>query len=220
MDRTKPAQGESESRSETRQGPLLTLVRHGETAANTGGVWHGSTDTPLSERGERQAERVAEHIAAERMPAAALYASPLQRARRTAEAIARSTGLELVLEEGIREYDLGSWEGMTYSELQTEHRFWNQIKEDPDFAPHGGESPSQVVTRFVEALHRIQDAHPNQRVIVVAHGGAYCMAFAHILDGDYSNWQHVMSNCAVSELVLRPEPELVSFNYTDHLIGI
>ncbi|NNL65265.1 MAG: hypothetical protein HKP30_03380, partial [Myxococcales bacterium] len=42
---------------------LLTLVRHGETAANLTGVWHGSTDTPLTERGRRQAERVAEHLA-------------------------------------------------------------------------------------------------------------------------------------------------------------
>ena len=46
------------------------------------------------------------------------------------------------------------------------------------------------------------------------------MTFAHILDGDYTNWDRVMHNCAVSELALEPAPRLISFNTTDHLEGI
>ena len=56
---------------------VLTLVRHGETSANLDGVWHGSTDTPLTERGRRQAERVAGFLAQRHRDATALYSSHL-----------------------------------------------------------------------------------------------------------------------------------------------
>ncbi len=196
---------------------ILTLVRHGETAANVDGVWHGSIDTPLSERGERQAQRVASHLADRFDGVRAVYASPLQRARNTAQAIADALGLALQLESGLTEFHLGEWEGKTYRELYDVHRLWHHMKDDPDFRPHGGESPRQVTERFVGALRRIHDAHGEERVVVVAHGGALSMALAHIVDGDYREWKRVMSNCAVSELVLSPEPALLSFNETGHL---
>ena len=63
----------------------------------------------------------------------------------------------------------------------------------------------------------IADRHPGERVVVVAHGGALSMALGQILDGDYTRWRRVMGNCAVTELVLEPEPALLSFNVTDHL---
>ena len=195
----------------------IILVRHGETSANTGGIWHGSTDTPLSERGHRQADRVAEYLASRADPPAAIYASPLQRAHDTARAIARRIALEVEIEAKLEEYHLGRWEGISYKDLHEKHDFWSQIKSDPHFAPHGGESPIQVVERYIGALERIADQHRGERVIVVGHGGAMCMALAHLLDGDYSNWSAVMANCAVTELVLEPAPELLSFNYKDHL---
>ena len=67
------------------QHAVLTLVRHGETSANLDGVWHGSTDTPLTERGRLQAERVAEYLAHRHPDATTVYSSPLARAaiRRT-----------------------------------------------------------------------------------------------------------------------------------------
>ena len=90
---------------------ILTLIRHGETAANTGGVWHGSTDTPLSERGRRQARRVGEHLLESGETFSHIYSSPLVRARHTAEAIDAGLGLGVAQEPGLSEYDLGSWEG-------------------------------------------------------------------------------------------------------------
>jgi broad specificity phosphatase PhoE len=199
---------------------ILTLVRHGETPANLDGVWHGTIDSPLTARGLEQAERVAGYLLTTSRDAIALYSSPLQRARRTAQAIGDSLGLELRIEPDLREYELGSWEGKTYSELYHQCRFWDQIRKDPDFAAHGGESPRQVTTRFSLALRGIASAHPGQRVIVVVHGGALSMALAELLYGDYTRWKRVVDNCAVSELVMDPEPELLSFNRTDHLEGL
>jgi broad specificity phosphatase PhoE len=199
---------------------VLLLVRHGETSANLDGVWHGSTDTPLTERGRRQAERVAQFLAERHQNATALYSSPLARARDTAGAISSRLRLPLRIEPGLAEYDLGSWEGLTYSVLHEKHKLWQRMKEDPEFAPHGGESPRTVAERFTGALRRISTSHPGERVIVVAHGGALSMGLAAFLDGDYSQWKRVMHNCAVSELVLEPEPALLSFNLVGHLEGI
>jgi broad specificity phosphatase PhoE len=198
---------------------VLTLIRHGETSANLDGVWHGSTDTPLTERGRRQAERVAAFLSEKHADARALYSSPLARARDTASAIAASLKLPLAIDPDLAEYDLGSWEGLTYRELHQTHKLWERMKE-PDFAPHGGETPSRVAERFTGALRRISSTHPGDRVIVVAHGGALSMGLAALLDGDYTQWKRVMHNCAVSELVIEPSPTLLSFNQIAHLEGI
>ena len=199
---------------------VLILVRHGETSANLDGVWHGSTDTPLTPRGAEQASRVARYIGTSFPDTAAIYTSGLQRARHTAEAIGEVLGLEQRLSEDLREYDLGSWEGKTYSELHRDIDLWHHIKVDPDFAPHGGESPRQVASRLTRALEKIAADHPLERVVVVTHGGALSMAMGAILDGNYTEWRRVMANCAVSELTFDPEPELLSFNVTDHLEGL
>lgn len=199
---------------------LLTLVRHGETSANLTGVWHGSTDTPLTDRGHRQAERVARHLADTCADATVLYASPLQRARHTAEAIGRALALAPQVEPGVAEYDLGSWEEKTYKELIEERKLWQNMQADPDFAPHGGESPRDVVERFRGSLERMQAAHPGERVLVVSHGGAMALLMAALLRGRLGEWYEPMKNCAISELVLRPEPELLRFNLHDHLEGI
>jgi broad specificity phosphatase PhoE len=202
------------------RGAILTLVRHGETSANLDGVWHGSTDTKLTERGQAQAERVGERAIERYADAVRIYTSPLQRARNTGEAIERALGCPLEVDEDLREYDLGSWEGRTYRELQEVEAFWSHIRDDPHFAPHGGETPLAVATRLTGALERLSHRHPGERIFIVTHGGALSMALGSILDGDYSQWRRVMSNCAVTELVVHPAPELLSFNETDHLDGV
>ncbi len=198
---------------------ILTLVRHGETAANQGGVWHGSIDTPLTERGLAQAERVAHYLGDLHGDVTAVYSSSLQRAVRTAEVIGEALGLDPRVEEALGEYHLGSWEGKTYRELHEEHQLWHHMKRDPDFAPHGGESPRQVAERFTGALRHISASHAGERVVVVAHGGALSLGLAALIEGDYTQWTRVMSNGAVSELVVDP-PELLTFNHTAHLEGL
>ncbi len=196
---------------------LLTLIRHGETPANTGGIWHGSTDTPLSDRGFEQARCAGRYLESLASNFAAIYASPLQRAHNTAREIASCLDLEVHTEHNLTEYDLGSWEGKSYAELHTELQLWDRIKEDPDFAPHGGESPVQVVNRYLAAFEAIVARHPGERVIAVGHAGAFSMAFAQLLEGTYTNWGRVMDNCAISEITLQPKPRLVRFNHVEHL---
>jgi probable phosphoglycerate mutase len=195
----------------------LTLVRHGETSANVDGIWHGSLDTALTERGRAQAERVAAHLAATRADASALYASPLSRARDTAAPIAARLGLTPRTEGDLREYDLGAWEGMSYATLVREHRLFERMQGEPDWQPGGGESARQVAERLGGRLRAIADAHAGERVVVVTHGGALTLAIGWLIDREPSAWRRVMHNCAVSDLAFDPHPSLVSWNETLHL---
>lgn len=199
---------------------ILTLVRHGETTANVEGVWHGSTDTPLTATGRRQAAALASWLARHHADVSAVYTSDLLRAAETARAIARALGLEPRPDPALREYDLGAWEGITFRELFERYRLWDRLREDPHFAPHGGETPLGVAERVVAALRRIAAEHRGERVVVVTHGGGLSMALGTLLDGDYTKWDRVMANCAVSDLVLEPEPALLRFNVTDHLLDL
>lgn len=196
---------------------LVTLVRHGETSANVEGVWHGSIDTELTPRGRRQAERVAEHIAATRADASALYASPLARARDTARAIAERLRLEPRLEVDLREYHLGEWEGISYATLAREHRLFERMQADPDWQPGGGESARQVGERLARTLLAIAERHAGERVIVVSHGGALTLGLGLLLDESPGAWRRVMHNCAVSDLRFDPAPSVTVWNSVAHL---
>jgi broad specificity phosphatase PhoE len=198
----------------------LTIVRHGETPANTGGLWHGSLDTPLTPRGEQQAARVALHVARTRGDASALYASTLARARNTAAPIAARLGLAVRVDPALCEYDLGAWEGRSYRELVREHRLFERMAADPDWRPGGGESARGVATRIAGALRGIAERHRGERVVVVTHGGALTLGLGLLLDGDPSTWRRVMDNAAVTELHVEPVPRLLRFNETQHLAGL
>lgn len=199
-------------------GARLLLIRHGEIEANRTRVWHGWTDSSLTEQGHAQARLVGAHLARTRPGITAVYSSPLARALDTADAIGRALDLEPRVERGLMEYGIGELEGVSYRALLAEHGFFERIREDPDHAPRGGESPNQVKRRVVAALQRISRAHPGEDVVAVGHGAALGLALARLLDADSRDWrEYHKANCALSELLLEPEPVLLSFNQTAHL---
>jgi probable phosphoglycerate mutase len=199
----------------------LLLVRHGEIQANLDGVWHGSTDSALTTSGQAQARCVGAYLARTRAPVAALYASPLARARDTAAEIGRAFGVETRLEPDLAEYGIGELEGESYQALLQKHRFFERIHADPSYAPSGGESRAAVTARASGALRRIAAAHRGREVVVVGHGAALAIALAELLDGEFEVWRRYhVSNCSVSELVLEPSATLVAFDEVDHLQGL
>jgi broad specificity phosphatase PhoE len=96
----------------------LLLVRHGETDWNRDGRWQGQSDTPLNEVGRQQAVRVAEELDGIDV----VYSSDLARARETAEIVAERLGLDVELDERLRERSFGAWEGKTGPEIEAEFR--------------------------------------------------------------------------------------------------
>jgi broad specificity phosphatase PhoE len=134
----------------------LLLVRHGETDWNAEGKLQGHSDRPLNEYGRRQAKELAERLAGEDI--AAIYASDLARARETAEIVGERLGLPVVIDSDLREKNWGTWEGLTSDErLHVEFE---------------GETSEEHRERVLRAVRRIAERHPDQRVVVVTHGGS------------------------------------------------
>jgi probable phosphoglycerate mutase len=146
----------------------ILLARHGETDWNREGRIQGHRDPPLNERGREQARELAEHLAAERIDA--LYASDLRRALETAEILSARLGLPIAVDPALREADMGSWSGLTAAEI--ERRFPEAWRERISGGQgHDGETREAFRRRVLAALRRIGGAHPDERVLVIAHGG-------------------------------------------------
>lgn len=194
----------------------LGLVRHGQTYANIDQVWHGQTDTALTEQGQRQARLLGRHFHHYMQPEV-VYASPLQRARLTAEAIAGQFGIPVRLDPRLMEFNLGDWEGATFESLRGAGNIMEQLVRNPDFTAPNGESQNLVRKRMVEAIEEITHRHPQQNIVIVAHGVSIGIALSHLIDEDTTQWpKYSKANTAFSELCLNTRT-LLSYNRTDHL---
>ncbi|MEQ8861358.1 MAG: histidine phosphatase family protein [Pseudomonadales bacterium] len=197
----------------------LLLLRHGQIKANRQGRWHGSTDSPLTWRGRRQARRTARYVAALEPGIDAIYSSPLVRCRDTAATIGDLLNLNVNVHPHLHEYAIGEWENMRFSDLADRHRFVETATRNPDFAPPGGETLRQVSDRMLPAIEEINGRHSDDvRVLVVGHGAALAVALGTLLDGDPGLWtRYHFANCSLTELVLSPSPYVNFFNLTQHL---
>ncbi|MDW4916442.1 bifunctional RNase H/acid phosphatase [Streptomyces californicus] len=150
----------------------LVLLRHGETALTPQKRFSGSggTDPELSATGRDQAERAAAHFAA-LGTVQEIVSSPLRRCRETAAAVAARLGLDVHVDEGLRETDFGAWEGLTFGEVRERHgddlTAWLA---SPDAAPTGGgESFAEVAGRVAAARDRIVARYAGRTVLLVTH---------------------------------------------------
>lgn len=194
----------------------LGIVRHGQTHANIDKVWHGRTDTELTEEGIAQAEKLSENFH-HYMEPEVIYASPLQRARLTAQSIADRFSIPLHLDERLMEFDLGDWEGVTFESLRDARGIMDKLVTDPDFTAPNGESQRLVKKRVVQAIEEIAQKHPEENIVIVAHGVAIGIALSHFLEDDTTAWiRYSKNNTAFSELCLNTN-SLISYNRTDHL---
>ncbi|MDQ5898826.1 MAG: 2,3-bisphosphoglycerate-dependent phosphoglycerate mutase [Pseudomonadota bacterium] len=159
---------------------LLTLVRHGETDSNRSHRFQGQLDVPLNDTGLRQAERVAERLAAERFDA--IVTSDLARVRQTAAPLLARLGARPEVDPVWREQGFGLFEGLTAEEVIARHpALWQQwLRQDADFALPGGESVRAFSARINGALDALAARHPGQRVLVVTHGGVLDMLWRRI----------------------------------------
>jgi len=157
----------------------LILVRHGETEWNAKQQFQGHADPALNELGCRQARELAESLAL--MQIDAIYSSDLMRARETAETIGERLGLPLHAMSELREVDVGEWTGLTHEEI--EERYPGALRRWRSGAGDGwelGESYERLTARLLRAFRVIADRHPNDRVLIVGHGGTIRAMLAHV----------------------------------------
>jgi len=133
--------------------PIVYLARHGETAWTLSGQHTGLTDLPLTERGERNARRLAERLRG--LSFAKVLTSPLQRARRTCELA--GFGAVAEIDRDLVEWNYGDYEGRRSAEIHRERPDWQIFR---DGCP-GGESPSEVAARAYSTIKRIRAIEGN-----------------------------------------------------------
>ncbi|MFD5449345.1 bifunctional RNase H/acid phosphatase [Streptomyces sp. NPDC127100] len=150
----------------------FVLLRHGETPLTPQKRFSGSggSDPSLSAAGREQAARAAEDLA-RRGTIQAIVASPLARTRETAAVVAARLGLEVTVDEGLRETDFGAWEGLTFGEVRERYPDdLNAWLASPDAEPTGGgESFAATGARVAATRDRLVSAHAGRTVLLVSH---------------------------------------------------
>ncbi|MGW0991849.1 bifunctional RNase H/acid phosphatase [Streptomyces sp. NPDC002520] len=150
----------------------FVLLRHGETPLTPQKRFSGSggTDPSLSEAGREQARRVAEALA-RRGTIQAIVASPLARTQETAGIVAARLGLDVTIEEGLRETDFGAWEGLSFGEVRERHPDdLNAWLADPEAHPTGGgESFAETAARIEVTREKLVAVHQGRTVLLVTH---------------------------------------------------
>jgi alpha-ribazole phosphatase len=150
---------------------LIYLLRHGEVMLAETRRFIGHLDVPLSERGERQSEAQARRLAGAKL--AAVFASDLARARRTAELVGAPHGRRPILLPALREMAMGRWDGLTAEEIRRREpdAFADWMARIAEFPFPDGESVADLQGRVWPAFEAIVTAHAGETVAVVGHGG-------------------------------------------------
>jgi ribonuclease H / adenosylcobalamin/alpha-ribazole phosphatase len=149
--------------------PTTTLLlRHGQTALSVQKRFSGVGDPELTDVGRQMAAAAAVRLAGS--GADAVVTSPLRRARETADLVAEALGVEVDIEEGLRETDFGDWDGHTFAEVREK---WPDELDawlgSTAVAPPAGESFDATADRVRSALRRVQRAYAGRTVVVVSH---------------------------------------------------
>jgi len=153
----------------------LYLVRHGESEANAARRFAGQTDSPLTARGRRQAEAIAEEL--RRINFDRIVSSDLSRTRDTAEAIAKWQGLRVEVFPELREIDVGDRTGKPFDEV----RGLPNWTDDGFVAWPGGETLEKVLARVLGIIQRLTRESPGKTILVVGHGGVNRILLSHFL---------------------------------------
>src|SRR3954467_14605038 len=158
---------------------LLHLLRHGQHDLGGGVLAGRMPGVGLTERGRAEIAAAAERLAGENI--AALYASPLQRTRESAEIVSERLGLPIEFRDDLIELDFGEWTGTTFNSIRADPRWqpWNQHRSLAKIP--GGETMRAVQSRAVEALLEIAERHRDAAAVIVSHGDVIRSALVYAL---------------------------------------
>jgi len=198
----------------------MILIRHGQTEWNRVERFRGRADVPLNDTGLAQAEATGRRVAAEWQPVA-VYASPLSRAVKTAEAVARHFALPVHAHSGLADIDFGEWQGLTPDEARVR---WPEIVEAWYSAPHtaqipGGETLASLRARAMATVAELATQHGDHTIVLVGHTVINRVILLGVLGlGNDRFWRLRQDTCAIN--VFEAEADgftLVSLNDTCHL---
>lgn len=169
----------------------LHLLRHGQTAMSRANVFCGrGLDPVLTPEGLAMASAFA--VAYRALPWSAIYASPLQRARATAEPLARALGLPVHVRDDLAELDYGRWDGRSADDVSRDHHVeYERWTADPAWnPPTGGETAVALGQRMTRVIEEIDGAHEDGNVLVVSHKASIRVALCALLGVDVGRFRY------------------------------
>lgn len=183
----------------------IVLTRHGESEWHADNRYAGRSDIELTERGRSQAKALGEWAGDADL--AAIYASPQRRAHESALPAAERAGLEIGVDDRLRELDFGVAEGRTRAEMDRDlPDDLAAFRHDP-VTHHfrDGEKPDVAADRCLAALTEIATAHDGGRVLVVAHSTTFRLTLCRLLGLPLASYRGIfphLDNCALNEIAL------------------
>jgi 2,3-bisphosphoglycerate-dependent phosphoglycerate mutase len=185
----------------------LYLARHGQTEGNRLRQLIGHTDVPLDDLGLAQARQVGEHMRTVELDA--VISSPLQRARVTAEEIARHHDLTVEIDHRLREMHFGHVEGLTIAEAVARHpeiAILQHEPDHPDFAWPGGDVRRAFHEAVLATFTDLALTHLDRHVAIVCHGGVIGSFIAQLDGGSPNDYDaYPIANCSVTHLEVHAE---------------
>lgn len=181
----------------------VLLIRHGHTVHTEAGKVYSDPQSTLTEQGRKQAQAIAEFLPSEKPQI--LLSSPSVRARASADAIASITGLSVEVTDGLREWQVGSFEGRSYLEIKKqEPEVYAAWSKDPiRNAPPGGESIESLCRRAASEFASIMKRFAGSRVAVVTHAEVVRAVIVNALDMPVDNfWRLSVPTGSLSKLDL------------------
>lgn len=196
---------------------LLILVRHGESTYNVEGRLPGQLPgVLLTDEGRRQALRAA--VALSGIALTSVIASPLERARETAEIIARGWGVPVRLDPRLMDTDVGEWAGQKPDDISKTDPRWKEFVEHPTAPPAGVESLASVQARAVAVVEELRrDPSLGDTMVLVAHADIVKLILGHYsgVPIDATRFVHI-ANASLSALsfVEDAPPYVLAMNWT------
>jgi probable phosphoglycerate mutase len=193
---------------------VIVFVRHGQTVVNREGRLQGRLDSPLTDLGHEQARLAASGLADS--GAELVLTSSLLRAVDTAREIAQAIGVPVEVDDRLVELDYGAWDGRRFGEVSAAE--WEQWRNDPSFAPPGGESLEDVVARVGQFCD--ERLRPDHTVVAVSHVSPIKAAVVWALGvGEAAIWRMHLDVASVTRIGRRADgpPFLASYNEVGHL---
>lgn len=194
----------------------LLLIRHGLPVRRE--LSDGLADPELADDGHTQARLLAEYLSTEQF--AAVYSSPLRRARQTAEPVASQCSLTVQLVDGVAESDRNSSEYIPVEELKAAGDPRWEAMVNGGYAL-GDESPDVFRGRVVAAVEELIDAHPGERIAVACHAGVINAYLGHVLDLPVGKWVCHPGYTSIHRIAAsrRGHRNVVTMNELAHLRG-
>lgn len=178
----------------------VIFLRHGQAKNNIERILTGRTpNVPLTEKGIEQAEKTAKFL--EQMNISAIYSSPIERAKHTAEIVAKHNSLDVAIDDRLIELDMGKFTGVPYDDIFTSHgnvfmKFYNG---ELEIAHNGVETFTEVKKRVLSIVDHVIEKHPDQNVVLVTHMDPIKAMLATVVDLSPTNlFELIIANASLN----------------------